>query len=178
MIAQTLKHMLTFYEEIGNLPKAAQCGEKALQLSEQALGPDHESVSSILVRLGHLYITQKVQSFILIFLYFIVRYINYYDSLCFFSLLFYSLEIQRSEGCFEEGFEDRLNQVWRESSLYSRYYLRIGIALFRQTRRIGNNLSLSSISDHMYIPYVYLLPSLLISFPPPFIEFHKVMVQR
>lgn len=72
-VGQTLKHMLTMYEEqgitlimrsiqalaitqfVGSTEKALKAGTRALEITEARLGPDDPNVSSILIRLGRVY---------------------------------------------------------------------------------------------------------------------------
>eukprot|EP01105_Mastigella_eilhardi_P012087 TRINITY_DN2782_c0_g1_i2.p1 TRINITY_DN2782_c0_g1~~TRINITY_DN2782_c0_g1_i2.p1 ORF type:complete len:481 (-),score=114.57 TRINITY_DN2782_c0_g1_i2:1078-2520(-) len=56
---QTLKHMISLYEALGDYSKAEQCGQKALAITEDALGPTSYHVSSILTKLGSLYNVKK-----------------------------------------------------------------------------------------------------------------------
>ena len=76
-VGQTLKHMLTMYEGqgilflpflvehrmltqriIGNSEKAVKVGLRALEITEARLGPDDPNVSSILIRLGRVYMRE------------------------------------------------------------------------------------------------------------------------
>jgi tetratricopeptide (TPR) repeat protein len=47
--------MITLYEQKNNYAKAAEYGEKALKITEEALGPDDLNVASILIKLGRVY---------------------------------------------------------------------------------------------------------------------------
>ena len=58
-VGQTLKHLLTFYEENGMYDKAAECGERALKITETVFGLDDINVAGILLRLSRLYMSQK-----------------------------------------------------------------------------------------------------------------------
>jgi len=55
-VGQTLKHMLSLYEEQGELQKAIDAGERALRITEHEFGLDDLNVAGILLRLGHVYV--------------------------------------------------------------------------------------------------------------------------